>query len=191
MSRWPESTLTIGGFGATTLVLCHDGCATRVSATSVSLTEIRSAFSSGSSFASINHLVLPLRLLQLDSLAEGECPLISGTVELPSLSTLTLRCGPEAHRTYSLIEPNINRGTITAPLLSRLLVERDREQYGPIQEVPAAHLAAFIENTLRGRGTSSALDLVIDTEGGVRLHCDDRGGGDFYRLRACVKSLIL
>ncbi|EJD49294.1 hypothetical protein AURDEDRAFT_183012 [Auricularia subglabra TFB-10046 SS5] len=98
----------------------------------------------------------------------------------PGVRTLVLQCRRDPRGFYPLLVPGVLGGAIHAPALTR--VEIVRVGVAPVPPVDAADLALFIEAGLQcdDRG---ALELVVDTEHGIRI------SGDLDQLRNCVGEL--
>lgn len=185
LSTTSDSSLVIGAAGATALILRSDGGREAIfAADALSLPEIRDALRDGvrdGLFRDVAHLVLPL---YPDAGTTGRCPLLQGAIELPRLMSLQIRCGRPTG--CSLLDPDVRRGVIFAPLLARLEMIADSD-FKPTK-ICASHLAHFIETTLE-LGDASALELVIDTAHGMLLESASDLEDQMAYLRSCVGAL--
>ncbi|EJD44460.1 hypothetical protein AURDEDRAFT_125246 [Auricularia subglabra TFB-10046 SS5] len=174
-SALSHSTLEISPSGATKLTLCRaGGREATFSADGPFLREIRDVLRDGA-FRDVARLVLPLH-------HDAPGPLVQGRIELPHLRTMQILCG--SPRACSLLDPEMQRGVIAAPLLARVEFTADADAQPTC--LRAMHVARFIETTLE---PSDAAELFIDTARGVRLENQSDTGDEMDHLRACVGAL--
>ncbi|EJD44445.1 hypothetical protein AURDEDRAFT_125240 [Auricularia subglabra TFB-10046 SS5] len=189
---WPESTLSLNAACVAELMLCgHEGRKARFSAKDTypdpwNIRWMLAAYN----YIDIQHLVLPLHLA-VDTSRLPDCPLIHDIFYLPSLRQLTLRFGAHSPGAYSMMDLHIKRGVIKAPLLTRIVVDREHGQLTATttSEIRAAHLALFITSAIQVDDCRS-LHLVIDSASGVRLHGKSGGDAEIEGLRDCVGTLV-
>ncbi|EJD49222.1 hypothetical protein AURDEDRAFT_161719 [Auricularia subglabra TFB-10046 SS5] len=108
-------------------------------------------------FQSLRRLVLPLEVR-----SRNYCHL-AGDLSLPALQTLAVLLGGE-RGLCSLFDPGIVRGTINAPLLSRLELLPDPDKGRMESSADPDHIAEFIEQNLGG-AAPARIDVFDEAAG--------------------------
>ncbi|EJD44454.1 hypothetical protein AURDEDRAFT_166544 [Auricularia subglabra TFB-10046 SS5] len=150
--------------------------------------DIRSALSTHT-FRDIMHLALPLHAETFHD--DDACPILPrGVIDLPRLHSLTIHCGAEPLNPACpcILDRNLSRGVIVAPLLRRLEIQADPEVDASAAALSTAHLAHFVENNLEMENVA-ALELFLNTAHGVKLESGADGDVEMARLRACVGTV--
>ncbi|EJD49238.1 hypothetical protein AURDEDRAFT_122372 [Auricularia subglabra TFB-10046 SS5] len=168
----------------------EDGASARFMTQSPHIESVRALLGTASRLQRIQHLVLPSDALRMGVYLDATCvgprhhPYLSSVLQLPSLRTLTISRVLKGHS--SLFGAELVRGTIDAPLLERVEIVGNAESTR-LRPIDPDDLVEFVaEHVICG--THKALELFIDTRGGVTL----KSAGDaLERLRGAVGKLIM